>query len=1245
MDNKVKIISNNVRGLQSQMKRRKIFHHFNTLPDAAIILLQETHSTPKIEKQWRSEWGGQVYFNHGSNDSKGVCILIKNNVDFEIQKVTRDTEGRFIQVCGMLQNKSVSISNVYGPNRDDVKFFTDIQEKLETDESDYSIIGGDFNCILNNEIDKKGGTAQHANKKNQGFIKTWMEEKHLVDIWRQMHPYLRRFTYHQQRPQPVFTRLDFFLISQGMTGFIDASNILPGYCTDHSMITITLKLLNHPRGRGFWKLNSSLLNDPEYIGKIKETITETCNANQEVNDQIKWELVKYKIRQESIKYASFKKRQSENNMISLQDTLQKLEDERDEIGIDQAGTETIENIREQIDKIQEEKTKGAMIRCRIRWHEQGEKSTKYFLNLEKRNHINKTITRLRRENHEIITEPNQIQGEMKSYYQKLYSSHCQKHQRDTEEFLSKIHKRLTDEESNQLEMPITEQEIFEALKTTANGKSPGSDGINCEFYKVFWIDIKHLITRSINAAFVNGEMSTSQKHGVITLLPKHGKDTIDLKNWRPISLLNQDYKLAAKCIATRIKHHLKNLINSDQTGFIKGRYIGENINRILSIMEYTEREDIPAIISCIDFEKAFDSLEHHFIINVLRKFNFGTTIIQWVKTLYTNPVSCVLNNGWTTPAFKLERGVRQGCPLSPYLFILAAEALACNIRSDGEIKGISINEFENKICQFADDTCLFLKFDTASLDKAFKTFENFRRISGLKVNYEKTELFPIGTIRESKLPLYNNRNIKWSPTGVRILGIHITHNKTELLNKNYKPILTKIENIIKIWKQRDLTLYGKVAIIKAHLQSQLIYQLSVLPSPHTGIIQKIQRIIFKYLWNEKPDKIKRSVIHNTKIQGGLGMPHLEHQHTALKITWVHRLLKNLESGWAISALNSFPKGNINILKGNISANDLIKNNLLPRNQFWREVVLQWAKYNYKELDKITDEEMNNQPLWFNSHVKIRDQVIFYTKWNETGINKICDLKDEHGNILNFPQFRRDFHHIETTFLTYYGLLSAIPNSWRANKRVMIDENSTLMQVCKMEKPSKGIYTNLTKELYEKPEKSLRKWKEELQLEEETDNIILRFKHLYSATTATKTREFQFRLLHRCLGINSKLFEWGIKDSSICDLCGKERETYIHLFCTCEKVTNLWQEIRQWAQQNTGQELDLSPSEIILGNNKPVVNLITTLTKRHIYACKMKKTIPRTEDLIKRIAETRDIERKIAMKDGTLKQYIKKWGCQ
>jgi len=208
---------------------------------------------------------------------------------------------------------------------------------------------------------------------------------------------------------------------------------------------------------------------------------------------------------------------------------------------------------------------------------------------------------------------------------------------------------------------------------------------------------------------------------------------LELSNWRPITLLNVDFKIAAKAIAKRLESILPNLIHPDQTGFVKGRYIGENVRLISDIMEYTKLQKIPGILVSLDFRKAFDSIEWPFIMKTLDKINFGSDIKRWVSTFYTNIESTVLNNGFATNWFKPSKGVRQGCPLSPYLFILPAEILAHKIRQDPSYNGIKIFGNEVKLSLFADDTNIFCA-DLASVERALKLVEEFGKIAGLCLN-------------------------------------------------------------------------------------------------------------------------------------------------------------------------------------------------------------------------------------------------------------------------------------------------------------------------------------------------------------------------------------------------------------------------------------------------------------------------------------------------------------------------------
>ena len=259
---------------------------------------------------------------------------------------------------------------------------------------------------------------------------------------------------------------------------------------------------------------------------------------------------------------------------------------------------------------------------------------------------------------------------------------------------------LDEQEQNECKGLLTEVECLESLKSMELNKSPGSDYLTAEFYKGFWNDKHHYLLNALNCAYAKGLLAITQRRGLITLLPKKNKPANFLKNWRPITLLNCDYKIATKSLASRMRKVLPRIIDYDQTSFLKNRFIGENIRLLDSIINYTNTEQIPGLLLFVDFEKAFDSVEWSFIEKTLKYYNFGPSLIAWIKFFYTDISSCIQNNGWASEFFTLSRGVRQGCPLSPYLFILCAEILGSAVRNGKEVHGIMILGIECKISQY-----------------------------------------------------------------------------------------------------------------------------------------------------------------------------------------------------------------------------------------------------------------------------------------------------------------------------------------------------------------------------------------------------------------------------------------------------------------------------------------------------------------------------------------------------------------
>ena len=196
-----------------------------------------------------------------------------------------------------------------------------------------------------------------------------------------------------------------------------------------------------------------------------------------------------------------------------------------------------------------------------------------------------------------------------------------------------------------------------------------------EFYKAFWDKLKEIFVNSVREAKEVGHVITSQRHAIIELIEKKDRGKRFIKNWRPISLLNLDSKIISKALSEKLKEVLPDLISSQQTASVKNRPIGESGRLISDIIEITEIRNIESFLVTMDIEKAFDSLDHNFLISTLEIYGFGQNFILWVKMLLNDKESCVINDGKTTKYFMLRRGACQGDPVSVILFILALEIL------------------------------------------------------------------------------------------------------------------------------------------------------------------------------------------------------------------------------------------------------------------------------------------------------------------------------------------------------------------------------------------------------------------------------------------------------------------------------------------------------------------------------------------------------------------------------------------
>lgn len=1268
----INIFSQNCRGLKDMQKRRDLFQHIRT-KKYNIACLQDVHIDKNMCSYVKAEWGFNLILSakQGSNVNRGVMILINNNFSCDIGRVITDPDGNFVIAELKMNDRKIVLTSIYGPNDDQPQFYKKLQQHIKSFENDKVIICGDWNLVLDQEKDTEN--YRHINNpRARNEVLKIIEQDNYVDIYR-LFKDDKGFTWRRLNPEKKQARLDFFLISDENIQFVDDCTVISGYRTDHSGIILKLKLNENERGKSYWKFNNSLLKDQEYIRIVKKTIKEvvdTYKVNQQINidnsnnnndnsnndyenieftinDQMLLEMILLMIRGETIKYSSRKKKEREKIQKQLEEDIVKLEKNITENfqQLTQEDYDSLEEKKSRLYNIRKNIIEGVMVRSRCRYQELGEKPTSYFFNLEKRNYTNKVITKIIGDNDQVFTETNEILDTQKRYYKDLYSEKIEIDNTPIAEILGENPRKLSENDAHILEGEIRYSELLEALKSMKNSKTPGNDGFTAEFFKFFWIDLKFFVLKSLNYAYNSGSLSITQRQGIITCLPKPNKSPFYLKNWRPISLLNVVYKLASTVIASRLKTVLQKIIHEDQKGFIAGRFIGENIRLIYDILFETKQQEIPGLLLSIDFQQAFDSVSWKFIDKTLDYFNFGPSFKKWIKIFQNGAESCILQNGHMTEYFCLQRGCRQGDPISPYIFILCAEVLGHMIRKDNSIRGITINEKHFKLSQYADDTQVFLDGSEQSLKNTLENLNFFYLMSGLKINIEKTRAVWIGSMNKSNRQLCRDFDLDWDQKPIKILGVTFTPEVFDVWQHNAPEILQKVENILAVWSKRKLTLQGKITIIKSVALSKFVHLFLSLPNPPDNLIQTLNKMLYKFLWNSGPDRIKRKVIVKNLSKGGLRMIKIDKFIHALKITWLRRQILQENCTWnslsEINLTNIYSKGdNYSYLKSEEIRNHFFKDTLHGWNIFCKAVPIENV------------EDILCSPIWFNSNFN-QGHNLFIKEWYDKGIRNIVDLLDNEGKFYQFNDFRHKYA-IQGTFLDYYSILRKIPNEWKtkiqANNLICQNFKNNVVQNCyvkyltKDKKGSKTFYDIMVGVKEATPPSP--KWENIIgnidQEEWNSYNTFLR------ELKEVKLQEFQYKINNYILVTKSFLFKINKIDNDRCSFCNLESETIPHIFIHCDKVKEFWLSLQTWLQTHSNISLQLTKKNLIFSKQankrQDLQNYILVLAKYFIYKTKFFMNRLRMDNFITYLKRKFCDEMYLNKVNNTFDNFISKWSA-
>ena len=302
----------------------------------------------------------------------------------------------------------------------------------------------------------------------------------------------------------------------------------------------------------------------------------------------------------------------------------------------------------------------------------------------------------------------------------------------------------------------------------------------------------------------------------------------------------------------------------------------------------------------VDIEKGFDSVNHKFLILVLKKFGFGKEFIKWVQILLKNQESCLINSGKTTNYFKLKRGTRQGDPISPYLFILVLEIVFTLIKKTPNVEGLKFFNNTFLYTAYADDTTFFLK-NEKSVIELINIFEYFSLYSGLKINKSKCEIAGIGAKKGVQMALCGMKCVNLKNDVIKILGICFSYNKNLENEKNFIIHIKKLQDILKLWKTRNLSIQGKITVFKTLGISKIIHLALVTNVPSTTI-EQLNQIQKQFLWGNKNPKIKHNTLCNDIENGGLKNTDIPSKIVSLQCSWIKRLFDENFHEWKIIPL-------------------------------------------------------------------------------------------------------------------------------------------------------------------------------------------------------------------------------------------------------------------------------------------------------------------------------------------------------
>ena len=884
----------NVNGLSCKDKQLKLidFCKFHRI-DVLMIQEHNLRVKNKLCKEILNFF--HVSINLAVASKGGTAIFIRNNLPLELIFCQNLANSRIMSLKVKIHDQLLHFVNIYahsGSNlskeRDEL-FNNELLFYLRNN-LDNTILGGDWNCVLS-QRDTESSSA-HISKVLLNMIRSIQ----FRDAWFIKHKHVE-YTYSRNNHG---SRLDRFYV-KNVGNYVHSIKVVHLSFSDHSCVMMNLEIPDLPKmGKYYWKLNVTLLDRKDIKekfkiewGKIKTFISFYDSINtwwdMYAKKQIRFFFIKIGRDEAQMKYGL---------LHLLEHKLNRLYDGLNKTGL--IDYNEVKVIKDRINRIKDQMLEGVKIRNRLQEQIEGEKISAYLIGQQAKIKTKKAITSIQAEDDivnninsgTIIKDKDAIELYISSYYKKLYKNEHSDEQIQNW-FLQFVDPKLSGNDTNVLESNVTDQEIFKAINDMNVNKSPGIDGIPIEFYSKYW-SIIHVELSEIIRNMINGkELQSNQRKAIITLIPKDGDNSL-LKSWRPISLICSDVKIVAKILANRLNPIMPNIISENQF-CVNGKSIVDCNSTMRDILYYSNVNNLTGAFINLDWEKAFDKVDWKFLIKIMKKLGFTNFIIRWLMNLYTDITSACLVNGNITKEFAVERGVRQGCPMSMLVYVIFQEPLYNALDKCNNIIPFQLENKQIKNLGYADDTTICVRNDEG-FTETFKIIKKFENASNSKLNIHKTKVYGIGNW---------NRRLDWPICDLRIevdyfcsLGLIFSNNYNTALDLNWKKICSKIKTRVAIMRCRNLNLYQKAVLVNSLLSSKIWYASHIYPFP-IQYSKVIDTEIFQFIWNSKSNPVKREVLNRDKDSGGIGLINMFYKAKSIFLNTTLRLFLNSDGNGLI----------------------------------------------------------------------------------------------------------------------------------------------------------------------------------------------------------------------------------------------------------------------------------------------------------------------------------------------------------